>query len=159
MKKAWVAGICLLFLLVGCASNAEVETVVKKERIVEEVIEVKVVEDLEKEVYKKVRYRIQEELLVFDASRFDDGLMASVREMVKSGMERSLVKEIVEETLGGYMDLWKREIVTERLEFLVGEYSRNDFEKLMQDTSNTQIKGMVVAYVIEKLIQEGYQFD
>lgn len=97
--------------------------------------------------------------MVFDASRFDDGLMAAVKEDVRSGMDKSLAKEIVNETLSGYMDMWKREIVSETLEFLVGEYSRSDFDKLMQSTSNSQIKTMVVAYVMEKLSQEGYQFE
>ncbi len=160
MRRAWIVGLCLVLLGTGC-SNRQEEIQPKAEVRVEEeeVIEVKLVEDLSEEAYKRVKYRVQEELLVFDASRFDDGIMASVHEVVLTGMDRTLVKEVIEETLSGYMDLWKREIVTERLEFLVGEYSRNDFEKLMQDTSNKQIKDMVVAYVLEKLIQEGYQFD
>lgn len=98
--------------------------------------------------------------MVFDASRFDEGLMLAVKEDVKSGMDRELAKEIVEETLSGYLNMWKREIITESLEFfLVGEYSRSDFEKLIENTTNEQIKGMVIAYAIEKLEQEGYQFD
>lgn len=160
MKRAWIVGLCLVLLGTGCSRGQAVSQPEPEVRVEEEeVIEVKVVDDLPEEAYKRVKYRVQEELMVFDASRFDDGLMASVREVVLTGMDRSLVKEVIEETLSGYMDLWKREIVTERLEFLVGEYSRNDFEKLMQDTSNKQIKDMVVAYVLEKLIQEGYQFD
>ncbi len=159
MKRVWIVGACLLWAVTGCSSTPEPEPVVAEVVVEEAEIEVELVEDLDDETYKKVRYRIQDELMVFDASRFDDGLMAAVKEDVRSGMDKSLAKEIVNETLSGYMDMWKREIVSETLEFLVGEYSRSDFDKLMQSTSNSQIKTMVVAYVMEKLSQEGYQFE
>lgn len=160
MKKAWIIGLCTLLVLTGCSRQPEKKPEpVVEEVVVEEVPEVEEVEDLNDEAYRKVRLHIQEQLLVFDASRFDEGLMIAVRDDVKSGMDNSLAKEVVLEVLDGYLDMWKREIVTESLEFLVGEYSRADYEKLMQDTSNDPIQGMVAAYVIEKLKQEGYEFD
>lgn len=160
MKKAWIIGVCLALALTGCSSEPEPEPKsVVADEVVDEIPEVEVVEDMDEETFKKVRYHIHDQLMVFDASRFDEGLMMAVREKVKSGMDRELAKKIVEEILSGYMNMWKREIVTESLEFLVGDYSRNDFEKLMENTSNDQIKDMVIAYVIEKLEQEGYEFD
>ncbi len=161
MKKAWIVGTCLVLALSGCSKEVEPEPEEAAEDLVveEEIPEVVLVEDLDDETFKKVRYHIQDQLMVFDASRFDEGLMLAVKEDVKSGMDRELAKEIVEETLSGYLNMWKREIITESLEFLVGEYSRSDFEKLIENTTNEQIKGMVIAYAIEKLEQEGYQFD
>jgi len=161
MIRAWIIGICLILTITGCTKKAEPELDPEVLEVVVEELEeeVVVIENLDEEIYKKVRYRVQDELMVFDASRMDDGLMAAVRDDVRSGMDKEFAKEIIEEILDGYMNLWKQEIVTETLEFHVGEYSRSDFEKLMQNTSNSQIKGMVVAYVMEKLKQEGYQFE
>jgi len=161
MKKALLIGLFLVLVLAGCSRQVEEEKPVSviPETVEEEIPEVEEVEDLSDEAYRKVRVHIQDQLMVFDASRFDEGLMMAVRDDVMSGMDKTLAKEIVEEVLDGYLDMWKREIVTESLEFLVGEYSRADYEKLMQNTSNDPIQGMVVAYVIEKLKQEGYEFD
>lgn len=159
MKKALIAILLFTIALSGCAKKEAAKPEVEDTPIEEEIPEAKDVEDLPEEAFKRVRYHIQEQLLVFDASRFDEGLMMAVREDINTGLDKEQAKSIVEETLSGYMDMWKREIVTESLEFLVGEYSRRDFEKLMEDTSNKQIKSMVIAYVLEKLEQEGYQFE
>lgn len=159
MKKALIAILLFTIALSGCAKKEAPKPEVEDTPIEEEIPEAKDVEDLPEEAFKRVRYHIQEQLLVFDASRFDEGLMMAVREDINTGLDKEQAKSIVEETLSGYMDMWKREIVTESLEFLVGEYSRRDFEKLMEDTSNKQIKSMVIAYVLEKLEQEGYQFE
>jgi len=160
MKRAWIIGICLVLLLVGCTKKTEplpvVEEVVEEE-IVEE--EVEVVEDLDEDSFNRVKSRVQEELLVFDASRFDEGLMETVKEDIHSGMTREHAKGVVEEILTEYMDLWKQEIVSETLEFHVGKYSRADFDRLMNNTTNKQIKAMVVVYVIQKLEQDGYKFE
>lgn len=159
MKKALIAILLFTIALSGCAKKEAPKPEVEDTPIEEEIPEAKDVEDLPEEAFKRVRYHIQEQLLVFDASRFDEGLMMAVREDINTGLDKEQAKSIVEETLSGYMDMWKREIVTESLEFLVGDYSRRDFEKLMEDTSNKQIKSMVIAYVLEKLEQEGYQFE
>tara|TARA_Y100001933_G_scaffold237622_1_gene260638 strand:- start:73 stop:552 length:480 start_codon:yes stop_codon:yes gene_type:complete len=159
MKKALITMMVFTIALSGCVKRQAPEPEVEDLPIEEEIPEAKDVEDLPEEAFKRVRYHIQEQLLVFDASRFDEGLMIAVREDINTGLDKDQAKSIVEETLSGYMDMWKREIVTESLEFLVGEYSRRDFEKLMEDTSNKQIKNMVIAYVLEKLEQEGYQFE
>lgn len=159
MKKALIAILLFTIALSGCAKKEAPKPEVDDTPIEEEIPEAKDVEDLPEEAFKRVRYHIQEQLLVFDASRFDEGLMMAVREDINTGLDKEQAKSIVEETLSGYMDMWKREIVTESLEFLVGDYSRRDFEKLMEDTSNKQIKSMVIAYVLEKLEQEGYQFE
>ena len=160
MKKAWIVGLVVIMSLTGCSEKPEEKPVpVVEEAVEEEIPEVEEVENLNDEAYTKVRGHIQEQLLVFDASRLDEGLMMAVRDDVRTGMDRSLAKEVVVEVLDGYLDMWKQEIVTESLEFLVGEYSRSDYEKLIQDTSNDPIQSMVVAYVIEKLRQEGYEFD
>ncbi|WP_430884682.1 hypothetical protein [Fusibacter sp. JL216-2] len=159
MKKALIAILLFVIALTGCAKKAAPEPEIEDVPIEEEIPEAKDVENLPEEAFKRVRYHIQEQLLVFDASRFDEGLMLAVREEINTGLDKEQAKSIVDETLSGYMDMWKREIVTESLEFLVGEYSRRDFEKLMEDTSNKQIKSMVIAYVLEKLEQEGYQFE
>jgi len=158
MKRALIIGICLVLLLVGCTKKTEPLPVVE-EVVEEEEIEVEVVEDLDEDSFKKVKFRVQEELLVFDASRFDEGLMEVVKEDIHSGMTRELAKKIVGGILAEYMDLWKQEIVSETLEFHVGEYSRADFDRLMNNTSNKQIKAMVVVYVIQKLEQDGYKFE
>ncbi len=124
MKKALIAILLFVIALTGCAKKAAPEPEIEDVPIEEEIPEAKDVENLPEEAFKRVRYHIQEQLLVFDASRFDEGLMLAVREEINTGLDKEQAKSIVDETLSGYMDMWKREIVTESLEFLVGEYSR-----------------------------------
>lgn len=158
MKNLWMICLCSALILSGCTRVQAAELPQRPVPLPAAEPEEALVEDMENEQFKLVRYRIQEELLVFDASRLDDGLMSAARDEVQKGMDKTMAKTAVETIIETHADLWKQEIISENLEYLVGEYSRSDFERMVRSTSNDQVQGMITAYVLEKLKQEGYQF-